>query len=34
MPSKWVPNTAETRRIPMTDISEFVQQTHNFIKSW
>jgi hypothetical protein len=34
MPSKWVPNTAETAPDSMTDISDFVQQSHNFIASW
>ncbi len=36
MPSKWVSNAAETprSRIPMTDISDFVQQSHNFIAVW
>jgi hypothetical protein len=34
MPFKWVPNAAETLAIPMKDIWDFVQQTHNFIASW
>jgi hypothetical protein len=46
MPSKWVPNAAATpadsqgnsransRGNPMTDISNFVQQSHNFIAVW
>ncbi len=34
MPSKWVPNAAETYAIPMTVISDFVQQSHNFIAAW
>jgi hypothetical protein len=42
MPSKWVPNAAATaadsqvysQGIPMTDISDFVQQSHNFIAVW
>ena len=42
MPSKWVPIAAATpvdsqenpSAIPMTDISDFVQQSHNFIAEW
>jgi hypothetical protein len=34
LPSKWVPNAAETRTFPMTVISDFVQQSHNFIVAW
>ena len=34
MPLKLVPNAAETPRIPMTDILEFVQQTRNLIGLW
>ncbi|WP_304738233.1 hypothetical protein [Bradyrhizobium sp.] len=42
MPSKWVSNAAATPLdsqvisvgIPMTDISNFVQQSHNFIAVW
>ena len=31
MPFKWVPNAAETLADSMEDISDFVQQSHNFI---
>ena len=38
MPSKWVPNAAATavksQENPMTDISDFVQQSHNFMAVW
>jgi len=34
LPSKWVPNAAETATVSMTVISDFVQQTHNFIVAW
>jgi hypothetical protein len=34
MPFKWVPNAAETLADSMEDISDFVQQTHNFIALW
>lgn len=38
MPFKWVSNAAampaDSHGIPMTDISDFVQQSHNFIALW
>jgi hypothetical protein len=34
MPSKWVPNAAGAQGNPMTVISDFVQQSHNFIAAW
>jgi hypothetical protein len=34
VPSKLVSNAAETPRDSMTDISDFVQQSHNFITLW
>jgi hypothetical protein len=34
LPFKWVPNAAKTPADSMTDISDFVQQTHNFIALW
>jgi len=43
MPIKWVPNAAamlgknskkNSEKNPMTCISDFVQQSHNFIVSW
>jgi hypothetical protein len=34
MPFKLVPNAAETAGIPMTEISDFVQQSHNSITLW
>jgi hypothetical protein len=34
LPSKWVPNAARTPADSMPVISDFVQQTHNFIVAW
>src|SRR4029078_7684988 len=34
LPPKWVPNAARTPADSMTVISDFVQQTHNFIVTW
>jgi len=31
LPPKWVPNAADRPTIHMTGISDFVQQSHNFI---